>query len=149
MFCRHCGKELADEAFMCPGCGSPTGTAPIKQEVKKEDESGEKTSHHSGLSTIAFILSLIAFVTGIVFGALFLACSGSFLLLYFVGTMSVLPALAALSIGAYLLCARNKLIQNAKAFAITAIVLSAVVLLFLFISGCLTLTGYTEYYSIM
>lgn len=24
MYCTHCGKELADEAIMCPDCGMPT-----------------------------------------------------------------------------------------------------------------------------
>lgn len=24
MFCKNCGKELADTAFMCPNCGAPT-----------------------------------------------------------------------------------------------------------------------------
>ncbi len=27
MYCKHCGKELADEALMCPDCGTPTGVA--------------------------------------------------------------------------------------------------------------------------
>lgn len=28
MFCKNCGKELAETAFMCPHCGAPTQTAP-------------------------------------------------------------------------------------------------------------------------
>ncbi len=28
MFCKNCGKELADTAFMCPNCGAPTQTEP-------------------------------------------------------------------------------------------------------------------------
>ena len=23
MYCKNCGKEIADDAVMCPGCGSP------------------------------------------------------------------------------------------------------------------------------
>ena len=29
MFCKNCGKELADNAFMCPNCGAPTQTGPV------------------------------------------------------------------------------------------------------------------------
>ncbi len=29
MFCKNCGKELADTAVMCPNCGAPTHTGPV------------------------------------------------------------------------------------------------------------------------
>lgn len=31
MYCKHCGKEIADDAKFCPGCGKQTGenTAPV------------------------------------------------------------------------------------------------------------------------
>ncbi len=144
MFCRHCGKELADDAFMCPSCGSPTGVAPIKQEPVKETEKSENSPHHTGLSAVAFILSLIALVTGVIFGAFFFVYENSALLLYILGASTILPALAGISIGAYLLCVRSKLSSGAKAFAIVSIVLSAVVILFLFIGGCVIVTK--EYY---
>ena len=136
MFCRHCGKELADDAFMCPNCGSPTDATPLKQSAKREAEKGENSSHYTGLATVAFILSMIAFVTGIIFGAFFLTSSSSAILLYILSASTILPALAGISIGAYMLCVRNKISGNAKTFAIISIVFSAVVLLFLFISGC-------------
>ena len=25
MYCRHCGKEIRDNASFCPSCGSPVG----------------------------------------------------------------------------------------------------------------------------
>lgn len=28
MYCSNCGKEIADNAFMCPGCGAPTQFGP-------------------------------------------------------------------------------------------------------------------------
>ncbi|WP_418991312.1 NINE protein [Alistipes sp.] len=28
MFCTNCGKELADNALMCPACGAPTRKGP-------------------------------------------------------------------------------------------------------------------------
>ena len=29
MYCSNCGKELADNAFMCPACGAPTHCGPV------------------------------------------------------------------------------------------------------------------------
>ncbi|MBE6941685.1 MAG: hypothetical protein E7455_05345 [Ruminococcaceae bacterium] len=29
-FCTHCGKELFDEAVICPGCGCATGSATVQ-----------------------------------------------------------------------------------------------------------------------
>ena len=29
MYCSNCGKEIADNAFMCPGCGAPTQCGPV------------------------------------------------------------------------------------------------------------------------
>lgn len=28
MFCKNCGKEIADNAIMCPSCGAPTQCGP-------------------------------------------------------------------------------------------------------------------------
>ena len=30
-YCTKCGKQLFDEAVICPGCGCPTGTVPAQQ----------------------------------------------------------------------------------------------------------------------
>ena len=140
MFCRHCGKELADNAFMCPNCGSPTGSAPLKQELPKE-EPVKKEPSLLGLSVVGFILSLVAFVTGIIFGAFFFEYAGAALLLYLLSASTILPGLTAISIGAYLLSSARKSLANpAKAFAIVSIVLSAVVLAFLFIGGSVIVT---------
>ena len=32
MFCRKCGKEIFDEAVICPGCGCATEVKPATQE---------------------------------------------------------------------------------------------------------------------
>ena len=39
MYCTKCGKELFDEAVMCPQCGTPTINAetPVENIVSNED----------------------------------------------------------------------------------------------------------------
>lgn len=141
IFCRTCGKELSDEAFMCPNCGTPvSGVHDAKQ---KPTEPAKTETKASGLSVVAFLLATIAFVTGIIFGAFFFVFVNSALLVYIIGASTILPALTSLSIGVYLLIsARNGLTSSAKAFSITAIVLSSVALLFLFIGGCVIVGSY-------
>lgn len=140
MYCKNCGKEISSEAFMCPNCGTPVeGVALKKQSVRKMGTESKAT----GLSVAAFILAAVAFVTGIVFGAFFFEFSDSALLLYVLPATTVLPALASLTIGAYLLsAARSELTYSAKAFSIVSIVFSSVALLFLFIGGCVIVTTY-------
>ena len=137
MFCSHCGKELADDAFMCPNCGSPIGKSAQKKSIPQEG--GKET----GLAVAGFILAMIAFVTGIIFGAFFYVYPGSALLLYTIGASTILPALAAISINAYtLIQIRGKENTLAKNLSITAIVFAGVALLFLFLTGCVQLTMY-------
>lgn len=137
MFCKHCGKELSNEAFMCPNCGAPTDVAaPVNKEPEKEEHRNGGTGL-TGLSTVSLILACIAFVTGVVFGAFFFEYSNSAILLYVLSATTILPALAALSIGAYTLCAAKNGNKLAKSLSITAIVLSGAAVLFLFLAGCL------------
>lgn len=35
MYCKNCGKELADDAIICPECGSPTKNSPTGKEKNK------------------------------------------------------------------------------------------------------------------
>ena len=35
-FCTHCGKELFDEAVICPGCGCAVGTTPVPVTAKND-----------------------------------------------------------------------------------------------------------------
>ena len=138
MYCRHCGKELSDEAFMCPNCGTPTGTEPPKKKVQNEEsESSAGGVNTTALSVVTFIISMFAFVTGVIYGALFYVYT-PLVTLFIISVTSILPALAGLVIGAYLLVSgRDKLSDKAKTYAIVSIVLSSVVLFFLFITSCL------------
>lgn len=80
MYCKHCGKEIADTAFMCPDCGTPTN----EEKVKPEPATVRVSKKSVALSSSGFMLSVVGFVTGIIFGALFLAEDGIFLL-YIIG----------------------------------------------------------------
>lgn len=139
MYCRNCGKEIPDGSVTCSHCGTPvSGARPVKPDYRKETAAADTSK--TGLALVGFILSLFAFVTGIVFGALFFEFAGSQLLLFILGASTILPALSGLSIGAYLLCSARGISISAKAFSVIAIVLAAIVLLFLFIAGCVLVT---------
>lgn len=141
IFCRNCGKELSDEAFMCPNCGTPVNGAPAKPHTKAEPVKTEPNPKATALSVVAFVLSMISFVTGIIFGAFFFVYTNSALLLYVLPVTTILPAFAALSIGAYLLyITKNEDNRLAKSLSVTAVVFASVVILFLFIAGCLLAT---------
>ena len=135
MFCSHCGKELADEAVMCPNCGTPTKNMTVNKLQSPKD------AHSTGISAVVLTLSIIAFVTGIVFGAFFYVYRNAVLLLYVISAVTILPALVSLSLGIYLLSTSAKS-GNAKAMSVVAVTLSAIVLTFLFISGCIIVAQY-------
>ncbi|MDE6059033.1 MAG: zinc-ribbon domain-containing protein [Clostridia bacterium] len=141
MFCSHCGKELADDAFMCPNCGSPVGkSAPRKKSEPVAD------AKETGIAVIGFILAMFSFVTGIIFGAFFLCFGSSVVLLYILGAFTILPGIAAICLSAY---ARVQIrgTENAlaKNLSITAIVFSSIALFFVFVIMCVCATT-IEYY---
>ena len=140
MYCRHCGKEIADEAFMCPNCGAPTGTQKTITEQPTKEETTKHGVNIKGLSVAAFVLALFAFVTGVVFGVLFYTENQSPILLLVINASTILPALAGLTVSVYTLMVGNDSDATSKSFSITSIVLSGVVLLFLFISACILVT---------
>ncbi len=55
MFCRKCGKELLDEAVVCPGCGCETGIS----NTSKQDEA-------TALGICAIIFSILGGWVGLV-----------------------------------------------------------------------------------
>lgn len=56
MFCRNCGKELCDDAFVCPNCGCLAKDLP-KAEVERAPVENKKGSK---LTTVALILCTIS-----------------------------------------------------------------------------------------
>lgn len=60
MFCSKCGKEIADEAVICTGCGCAVNNSSINKTVSTSAKTEKKTS-----------TSLILGIVGIVFAWLF------------------------------------------------------------------------------
>ena len=60
MYCSVCGKEILDEAVICPGCGCMVKNADAKKAVSTLAENEKKTQ-----------VSLILGIVGIVFAWLF------------------------------------------------------------------------------
>ena len=66
MFCSNCGKELHDEAVVCPNCGVMTGkeTSMYTSQAKQET---------NGMAIAGFVCSFLVPILGWVFGGIGLA----------------------------------------------------------------------------
>ena len=138
MYCYHCGKEIANEALMCPHCGAPTKNynAAKQEEITPVTSNGMKTK---ALSVAGLVLSIIAFVTGVVFTAITLKYYYSSFV--FIGELTILPALVGLSIGIYVLVLKDRSNKVARDCAICSTVFTSIILLFLFIVWCVVFSG--------
>jgi len=61
-YCRYCGKEIADEAIVCPGCGCATDLyqmPPQQQQTKKQGEL-------STLSIVGFVFAFVSCIVGLI-----------------------------------------------------------------------------------
>ena len=54
MFCKNCGKEVNNNAIICPHCGVQVG-------AMKSNESGENT-----IAIVGFVLSFIIAIAGLI-----------------------------------------------------------------------------------
>ena len=138
MYCKHCGKELADEAIMCPACGTPTGQ---KSQTKRAEQAGGQAIP---FGILAFFLASFSFVASIIFGAFLYVFPSTMVLLYVLGATSILPALASICFGIIALHGNSP--DKERWMAVTAIVLASVGLFFLFLTGCLMVSGCVYYY---
>lgn len=127
MYCKNCGKQLSDEAIMCPDCGMPTG---VKANAPAVNENENKNAHKSNAKAIAligFVFACIAFFCTIVIGSAIL--DGGYL--YLPDGLTVLPALAAIGMGIYALCSREG--GAAKVFSIINVSISGFTIFYSFI----------------
>ena len=68
MFCRYCGKEVLDEAYMCPSCGSMLKELPIQQaeaaQIAKPTQTIEEKPQkkRDKYKVPAMVLSIVAIV---------------------------------------------------------------------------------------
>ena len=81
MFCRKCGKEMADDSLFCPACGQSTATEPVQVvvektesvEVKVEEKQKEerKPVNKKAIKLTAFISGGAVLTTAIVLATIF------------------------------------------------------------------------------
>lgn len=65
MYCRHCGKQLPDEAVVCPECGTHTDSTTITPHEAQSNNTAPETkkSFFNSMGIVGFVLSVYAFVT--------------------------------------------------------------------------------------
>ena len=74
-FCSHCGKEIMDEAVVCPGCGCGVQERTVENPYSEEKAEVSKTAVVLGavgiagavlLAIVGHICSIIAIILGII-----------------------------------------------------------------------------------
>ena len=60
-FCSKCGKELLDEAVICPGCGCSVATPEATEAVVPKTEG-------AALAVVAFVFSFLIPIVGLICG---------------------------------------------------------------------------------
>lgn len=69
MFCSKCGKEISDDAVICPNCGVPTNNyqgASNQPKSKVDDGSNVNTMSIIAL-VMSFIVPLVGFIMGLIY----------------------------------------------------------------------------------
>lgn len=145
MYCKHCGKEISDEAIACPGCGHPTKA---EHSARKEKILSARDPRLSNPSVIAgFVLSAIAFVAGVIL--LSLSIAGNYESILYYSVLILLPAVIGLTLDIYGLSRAHIFgTQAQKGLAIAGIVLAGIVLLYFFVVCCI-IAHTEEYYYIL
>jgi uncharacterized membrane protein YvbJ len=61
-YCSHCGKELLDEAVVCPNCGCPV------ENYQQQNQTYNQQTYqsYSGLSIVGLIFSFISPLIGLI-----------------------------------------------------------------------------------
>lgn len=56
MFCSKCGKEIMDEAVICPGCGCPVSGKELSPTASQED------APNAGLNILGFLVPIAGLI---------------------------------------------------------------------------------------
>ena len=64
MFCSKCGKQIDDEAMICPSCGC--ATANLESKTVKDISASEKET--GTLATLAVVLAVLIPLVGLILG---------------------------------------------------------------------------------
>ncbi|MDD7351370.1 MAG: zinc-ribbon domain-containing protein [Clostridia bacterium] len=69
MFCSKCGKEISDDAVICPNCGVPTNNyngVSTKPKSNTDDAGNVNTMSIIAL-VMSFIVPLVGFIMGLIY----------------------------------------------------------------------------------
>ena len=128
MFCKNCGKELSENAFVCPECGELT-----KGTVKTEPNINKSISDGDYVAITGFTVSLISVACWICYLAVTLCCDSfgiSFLNL--LGTITGIVCLTGIVVN----IAGLKATSYGK-LALTGIILSGIFFLAFLLLTCI------------
>ncbi|MGN0771064.1 MAG: zinc-ribbon domain-containing protein [Christensenellales bacterium] len=67
MFCSKCGKEISDDAVICPNCGVPTSNYKGTTDKSNSDD----TNNVNTMSIIALVMSFIIPIVGFIMGLIY------------------------------------------------------------------------------
>ena len=76
MFCSKCGKNIHDEALICPECGYATVNYTMDKQKQPQKQDNMKQADRmkpvgGGIKTVAYALLLLSVLVGFIGGALF------------------------------------------------------------------------------
>ena len=69
MFCSKCGKEISDDAVICPNCGVPTSN--YKGASTKPKSNSDDASNVNTMSIIALVMSFFVPLVGLIMGVIY------------------------------------------------------------------------------
>lgn len=124
MFCKHCGRQIADDANVCAYCGRSVNEATTSYIYLQPTPEQPKSGGVSVLSIIGFILSITGIIVNI------LANSED----YVAGGLVILTEVLALIlsiVGVATASAKNK---SLKGFGIAGIVISALGMIYMLVA---------------
>ena len=143
MFCTHCGKELADNALMCPSCGSPTSNTqnPVigATEAGRQEKPQQKTKEKNPAAVAGFVLSAISFVLGFILITCIFALYGTdafFSASPYVSLFVLIPAFGGLALNIYGMLHKN-LNSTTKFLCILGLVFAGITIFYFFLGLCL------------
>lgn len=138
MYCKNCGKELSDRAEMCPSCGEPMGVNRQCEQQHRQVRQASAGVDLKALSIVSLVLGAISFLVAVAYSIFFFVTNTAVVLLYIISAAAIIPALAGLSVGIYvLMTARPETDRLSKPVSIASVVLTSVVLFALFVVSCI------------
>lgn len=134
MFCKNCGKELSENAFVCPDCGEPVATTPHADNTATKTIDNGKSMP---MSVAGFTASLVSVACWVCFLALTLCGSGSYTLFMGIvlGVITGIVCLAGLFLSVTAIFGTKD--GKYRAFALTGIILSGCMLLGFLLLTCI------------